>query len=592
MDAALLARMADALAARGPDALAWREVGGCGLVHALLATGDGPPPPQPFSLDGERWIVADARIDGRGDLVRALRDAGEDAPGDGSAAELILRSYRAWGDGCVARLLGDFAFAVWDAPRRRLFCARDHFGVRLLYHAAPRGAFVFSNTLESVLRHPGVGRELDEVAVADFLVLAMQHDPGRTIRREVRALPPAHALVVEDGRVRTWRYWSLPVEEPVRFRRVEDYADRFVELLSRAVSDRLPRGPAGIFMSGGRDSTAVAALARGVAPGAGVRAFTTVYERFFHDREREYAALAANALEIPVTWRAADDYRVFERAGDDPRLRRPQPADSTLLALEMDGLADAGAYARVALTGFGGDAVLRETRSRLTRLALRGRLLRAALEGAQYAWFHRRVPRPGVRTWLATRGTRQSAPVDVPPWIAVDFAARLGLADRIHALNTPPGVPHPTRPEAYEQLASPVWPHLFAHLDAGVTGIPVEERHPFFDVRLVRFVLSVPPAQWYNDKGLLRIGMRGRLPGAILRRPKAPLPVDPLAVRRAAAGDGWLRGLRLGPEAGAYVDAGRVPRATGGTAETAPGELWIDLRPLSLSLWLRSGGAG
>jgi len=111
-------------------------------------------------------------------------------------------------------------------------------------------------------------------------------------------------------------------------------------------------------------------------------------------------------------------------------------------------------------------------------------------------------------------------------------------------------------------------------------------------VRLIRFLLSVPPAQWYNDKGLLAVAMRGRLPPAILRRPKTPLPGDPLAARLRAHGGAWLGGRTLGPEVEPYVDPERVPAVTGGRAPGTGEPLWLNLRPLSLSLWLREHAGG
>ncbi|MBV9109043.1 MAG: asparagine synthetase B [Gemmatimonadetes bacterium] len=581
-------RMARFLVFRGPDGQRWKEMEGCALVHAALDAGDEADPlPQPFSIDGEVWIAADARIDARDELVRALRAAGEAVAGDAPAAELILRAYRAWGDACAEHLLGDFAFAVWDAPRRRLFAARDHLGVKPLYFAALPDFFVFSNTLDCVLLHPGVDRALDDEAVADFLVHGMQRDLDRTIRRGVRALPPGHALVVEDGRVRTWRWWSLPVDPPLVLRRPEEYAERFVAVLGDAVADRTPRGRAAIFLSGGRDSPSIAALVRERVPSCDLRAYTAVYERLIREEEGPYAEMVGRALSIPIDWTVVDPYRVFQGFGEDPRFRRPEPVDSTLMAIEVDQWSQASAHARVLLTGFGGDAVMRETRSRLARLVLAGHLLRAAAEGVTYARIHRRIPRPGIRTWMRLRGTRQTGAAEMPPWIDAEFARRVGLAERIAAQNAWTAPPHPARPEAYEQVASALWPHLFTYQDPGVTRFPLEQRHPFFDVRVVRFLLSVPPAQWYNDKGLLRLAMQGRLPAEILRRPKSPLPGDPLQVRRARDGDAWLGGRTLGAEIKPYVDAARVPAWAGGRGADDGGEAWLHLRALALSMWRR-----
>lgn len=591
VDPALPARMAACLAPRGPDGTRSRADGPAGLAHALLRTGDvGDDVPQPLSLDGRTWIVADARLDARGDLVRALRAGGIDAAEDAPAAELLLHALRRWGDEAPIHLLGDFAFAAWDGERRRLFCARDLFGVKPFYYAATSGAFVFANTLDCVRLHPGVGDALDDGWIADFLVFGDTQATDATVYAAVRQLPPGHALVVEDGRIRIHRYASLPVDvDDLGTRRVEETVEAGVEVLRAAVRDRLPNGSAAFFLSGGRDSTALAALAvetlrRGERT-AELRAYSAHYAHLIPDDERRFTQLTADRLGIPVQYTPVDDYAAFGR-WNAPELRRPQPTDSALLAIEADQLRQAAVHARVLFTGQGGDPVQRETRSRLTKLAAEGRLLHAAMEAAQYVRWHGHIPRPGVRTWLRARRGLDRWTAEVPRWIAPEFAARVGLADRLAEWNARRAPVHPLRPEAYEQLVAPLWPGLFAAYDPGVTGVPLEVRHPFFDLRVIRFWLSVPPAQWYNDKGLLRIGMRGRLPQAVLRRPKTPLADDPLAVRFRRQGVAWLGGRAVGPEVAPWVDASRVPSATGGRSADAPSPFWIDIRPLALSLWL------
>jgi asparagine synthase (glutamine-hydrolysing) len=590
VDAALLARMAATMAYRGPDRQDVRALAGCGLVHALLDTGDSvdPSPAQPFSLDGRTWIVADARIDGRGELARALRAAGEDASPTDPATALLLRAYRAWGDACVDRLIGDFAFAVWDIERPRLFCARDALGIKPFYHAIAGADFVFSNTLDCVLLHPRVDAGIDEEALADFLVHGYVWDPERTIRRGVRALPAGHRMVVEEGRVSISRWWSLPRDEPMRLRGPAEYAERFVGVLHEAVKDRLPRGPASIFLSGGRDSPSVAALA--VEEGTGLHGFTSYYERLIFDDEPRFAGMAGRALGIPITWQRADDHAPFERFESDPRLDRPEPVDSPNLAAEIDQRLQAAAHSRVVLTGLGGDPVLHETPSRLVRLAARGHLLRAGIEAAQYAWWHQRIPRPGLRTWLRARKGPPGGTSVVPEWIRPEFARRVALEERIAAQDAPPADPHPLHPEAAEQIGASFWQAVFAYGNPGATHVAAEERHPFVDVRVLRFTLAVPPAQWYNDKGLLRIGMRGRLPDPLLRRPKTPLREDPLEAYLREHGVAWLGGRTLGATLDPWIDASRVPRSAGGGGPEVAGPLWPHLKLMGLALWLHRRG--
>ena len=135
IDARLLHRMTEYLRFRGPDDCGVQIAGPVGLGHALLrVTDESTHEHQPFTLDGRRWIVADARVDAREDLIATLRGCGQrPLHADAIDAELILCAYSAWGQDCAAHLLGDFAFAVWDGVERRLVCARDHLGVKPLF---------------------------------------------------------------------------------------------------------------------------------------------------------------------------------------------------------------------------------------------------------------------------------------------------------------------------------------------------------------------------------------------------------------------------------------------------------------------------
>jgi asparagine synthase (glutamine-hydrolysing) len=591
-DPALLARMAAALSAAAPDGTTTWIEGPIGLAHARLRTGDAEIQ-QPFSVDERRWIAADARIDGRGDLVRALRAAGIRAAEDASAAALIHHALDAWGDGAVERLLGDFAFAAWDGERRRLVCARDPFGIKPLYYARTPRALVFASSIDAVRIHPDIRDTLDEGWIADFLVFGDPQSTETTVYADVRLLPPGHLLIAEDGRIEVRRWFALPEEEPLRLRGPAEYAETFAETLRAAVVDRLPPDRASILLSGGRDSTAIAASWRAAVDrgerGTALRGFTGFHARLMPDDEPAYTALAADALRIPVEYLATDDYGPFGR-WEAPELRRPQPTASPLLAIEADQHGRAAAHARVLLTGQGGDALLRETPSRLTRLAAEGRIGTALREAAAYARWHRRLPRPGVRSWLAARRGTAGWAAEAPRWMAPAFAARVGLGERLAAWNARPAPPHPLRPEAARELSSPFWPALWAAWDPAATGLPIELRHPYFDLRLVRLALSIPPAQWYNDKGLLRIGMRGRLPARVLARPKTPLAGDPLEARLRDRGADWLGGRRVDARVAPWVDPSRVPAIAGGASPEPSASPYDDLRPLALSLWLAQRG--
>ena len=174
-----LSRMVQALAHRGPDAqMAWSS-GNIGLVHCMLhSTPESLNEIFPTELNGLH-ITADARIDNRNELILALasdRTIGKATPD----SALILHAYLAWGEECVDRLLGDFAFAIWDPAKHQLFCARDHFGVKPFYYSRENGKrFVFSSSIRALESISGAGYEIDEHKVVDYILQEFK-DKART----------------------------------------------------------------------------------------------------------------------------------------------------------------------------------------------------------------------------------------------------------------------------------------------------------------------------------------------------------------------------------------------------------------------------
>src|ERR1700676_419350 len=148
MERALLQSLGDFVAYRRPDSCnSWME-GSIGLGHAMLrTTRESLGESQPGCIERRFWIVADARLDGREELIGELQRSGRVVRPSAPDAELTLHAYAAWGTACVERLRGDFSFVIWDARAKQLFCARDHFGIKPFYYAQEGDLFVFSNTL-------------------------------------------------------------------------------------------------------------------------------------------------------------------------------------------------------------------------------------------------------------------------------------------------------------------------------------------------------------------------------------------------------------------------------------------------------------
>jgi asparagine synthase (glutamine-hydrolysing) len=526
----LLARMTHFLAPRGPDSQRTWLAGNVGFGHALLTTDPGVAQrPQPCSVDGRVWITADARLDARDELVGKLRRS---ALIDSAAcdAELILHAYNIWGESCLDHLFGEFVFAIWDGERRQLFCAHDQLGTRPLYFAQRQRQVIVSNTLDCVRSHPAVSSKVNDAAIGDFLLFGLNYDPETTSFSDIRRLPPGHlATWGADNHVQR-RYWQMPIDEPLFYRRRQDYIDQFQSLLTTAVKERLPRGKIGIAMSGGLDSSLLAAVANRLktasAPAEEVFAVTYVYDRLIPDQERHYASVVARHLAISehfLTADGADEEEMWDRI-PEPLSEPASPWRANTCRLAYQRLASLG---RVYFYGEGPDNALHyEWRPYLAYLMRRRQWGRLFRDVGLHIWLHRRVPLLPIlpKMLREARAKGPAAETQMPDWLNPDFSERLNLEKRRREIWTvAPSCEHPVRPGGYASFQSTLWQRLFEDCDSGGGQFPLEFRHPYLNLPLLRFMLALPALPWCRVKYIQRVAAQGLLPAEILRRPKTPL---------------------------------------------------------------------
>ena len=257
----VLHRMAALIAYRGPDNQGAWLAPPVGLCHRRLSIIDlSEAGNQPMSLEGTGLTIVfngeiynfpelRSELEGEGVVFRSRSDT-----------EVLLRAYEAWDVGCLDHINGMFAFAIWDAPRRRLFAARDRLGKKpFFYHARP-GRFVFGSEMKSILGYGGIGRDIDPHALDEFLSTGCIGAP-RTILRAIRKLPPAHHLLLEGDRITIRPYWDVTFQVTEKERTEEERVERLEHLFREAVRRRMISDvPLGAFLSGGIDSSAVVGM--------------------------------------------------------------------------------------------------------------------------------------------------------------------------------------------------------------------------------------------------------------------------------------------------------------------------------------------
>ena len=591
VDAALLRRLTGQLNRWGTEQqqCAITENAGFGFVP-LKTTEDGACIEQPLSFDGNVHIVADARIDGRAELMADLGRGGRRVRPGASDVELVLHAYSVWGRDCIHHLLGDFAFAIWDADHRELFCARDHFGVKPFFYLEKGNAVVFANSLDVVRVHPLADVELNELAISDFLLFGINQANDTTAFKAIRRLPPAHVLWrTANGASSTSAFWSLPVDGAVRYRRQSDYVEHFKELFELAIADRVRGGCVGVSMSGGLDSTSVAAVAHEILSKDGsdpdMRLCTNVYERLVPDDEGYYAGQVARFLGVPIHLERADDAEIHS-GWHQPGVKLSEPVENFESAGPSEAYREFMAGCPILLTGFGGDPALAPPQAYVLERLRRGELseLIRGIWACMRTHGHR--PSLGVRSLFADRSRSRAATPPPPVWLNPDLIQRLDLKarwDRVVAGEKPA---HPVRPEAYQGLADKAWPYTFGLLDPGCNGEAREYRHPFFDVRLVRYLLAMPRQPWFERKALLREAMKERLPEAVRRRPKTSLRGDPKHAVAPTFDRCCRERLLSAPGLAPFVDKKAVPEHIWDRPVLASSEYYGNIRAFSLGYWL------
>lgn len=582
----ILEEMINTLKGRGPDGNGLWCSQHIGLAHTLLQTDSSKPvEKQPCSLDGKIWIVADARIDGQWELRNTLKSHGRTLTASTSDAELILHAYAVFGDRLLDYVIGDFAFVIWDEEQSSVFCACDHFGIRPLYYVQKNNCFLFASEVTALLAHPAVSRKLNETAVGDFLLFGGHLEANMTIYSDIHRLPGATIVRIgASGRPALSQYWQIEEPEILPRMSTAEYVNEFKYILNQAVTDRLDANNIALEMSGGMDSTSIAAIAKAHAfQNTTLVAYTnSAFPLLPDDKEAYYAGQVASFLDIPIKYNNLSSTALFSRWGS-PELVTAQPCPSENLAFSYDilkSVTDSGA--RIITSGFMADALFTVHGSYHRRLLQKANPVRFLHEMYAHIHTHKTWRGLGFRTFFNIKNSKNATLGPLPSWLNSNFVKRENLHDRWHRYWQ-----LYARGGTLDQLRRPWLPHHFRGYEA--FDLPLSSRYPFMDLRLIKFAMSAPTYIKHN-KYVLRQAMDGQLPSEVLTRPKEGVPGD---IRRLKIASGMnTRSPSALPilTQTDYIDPAAYSQAfdqflTGDGAESTFWSSFI-LLPLALELWL------
>ena len=568
----------------------WRD-GPIALGHTLLAT----TPElqferQPFRHDETGCVItADVRLDYRNELLDALGLLNRrDRIGD---AELILRGYLEWGEHCIDRLLGDFAFAIWDPRHQMLFCVRDHLGMRPLYYHHQQGQhFLFASDARAILVLPQVPYAINKGRIADFLVPELEWtDYTSTFFEGIYRLPPGHKAIVTPSGLKVTEYWHPTPGPELGPMSDDDYRQGFLEVFTNAVDARLraPAGTVGAMLSGGMDSGAVVAIGKEILSARGDSPLATF------SATRRCPTGNPDDLDCPES-RAI--YAVSSMPSISPTLIHPdsledmyeplvsdfdEPFDGVFTILKAIFLTARDHSKRVILDGGGGDIVLHEW-SYISRLIRQGQLKLAIseiiaeqnywsggsavprlLRYARSAMLPELIKRP-VRALKYRHTYRKCVKASL---ISPEFARSVLIDDRIERMR---GIfPTDYASDNAVEYCDKILPNMTAGREryariAAATGM--EARDPFMDRRVIEYCSRLPGRFRLGNgwpKIILREVLADILPNEVLWTGRKPHLgwIFSESITKLATNRGELDLSILEEQLTGYVDTGALSTA-------------------------------
>ena len=474
-------------------------------------------------------ITADARIDNREELISSL--ALKDLPAEKiTDSQIILEAYQKWGKDCPEKLIGDFAFAIWDERKHQLFCARDPMGIKPFYYYYSPHLFALASEIKALFCIPEVQKKLNELRVA-YQLATFFEDQEITFYQDIYRLPAAHWLTVDAKGKQIKRYWALDPHRRIKLSSHQEYTEAFKELFTESVNCRLRSAfPVGSTLSGGLDSSSITCTARNLLSESGkqLHTFSAIFpnlpqpdlrkidERYYMDAVKAAGGIQAHDVRADLL---------------DPLLDFLWQEEEPILSPNIyihEGLYNCANQngVRVFLDGVDGDSTISHGWRYLTTLTYTGRWYRLYKEITAASKNLRRSRKLLAKEYCLK--PLLSEPFDYikqklfprqncSELVNPTFAKQIGLYKHIEALSSEPFF-LTAREEHRLSLSTGLYPYAMEITDKATAPKSIEARYPFFDRRLMEFCLAIPLEQKFRQgypRAILRHAMTDILPSEV-----------------------------------------------------------------------------
>ena len=526
-----LKRMNDSMPHRGPDGSGLWHDGPVGLAHQMLwTTPESLHEKLPLEADG-LVIASDSRIDNREELLPELGLSWVV-----SDSEVILKAYGRWGKNCVDRLLGDFAFAIWDKAKEEVFCARDHMGVRPLYYYYKVGEiFAFATEIKALFAW-GVPLNINEVRIGDYLA-AIPNDKEMTFYQEIKRLPPANTAIINTNDLRKEQYWEPDQKHEIKLMSDEEYEKAFRKIFEEAVRCRLRSTfPIGSMLSGGLDSSSIVCMARELlSKEKQLKTISIIFETVKECDERQYINAVLKRGNVESHFVQGDLIGPFHEV-ETMQKHEGQPFFSYNLFLHWAMYKNAhDQNVRILLDGIDGDTTVSHGFAHLTELAEKRQMIsllkeikglsrnfnispsRLFIRLAIYPF----LPESFIRLWRILHGT-DSYRLPNAKIVDTEFAKRIGLVNRRNMFREERlKIARTAKEDHWRGLTGGIHPLILEETNMAAASFSVEPGYPFFDKRLIEFCLALPADQKIRrgwTRRIMRCALKEILPPEIYCR--------------------------------------------------------------------------